>query len=932
MSWRSSSRTRSCYTVPPCVCPPGERGPPGPAGALNWGADVYRVARNAVVAIVLGDRELTSDFSGVDFFAGFWVSPYTIATAWQPLSRESARVRVVVSRLDGPPISIDGVVTYAVPELNIALVTVNPNFYSGLGFEPLVLDISTDLSVGDDVFTITVENVIGRRLTATHFLKGTVTALSYAEDSHEYPTVTLLDYGLFVAAPGSVLIKDTGYYAALTCGHNVYSACPTGTTSTTTTAAAARYLKIVGMKNNTVGGPGGLLLQTVLAWASTDLGASVLSAPYAMGSVTIPFLRQSLALGQLVNTVYVPMVPETVNAETFDLGAVQNGSFVSDVTVANSVVTPFTYGPTTLTYGTDGSVTTDSNALRVGKLYLRSQTDALVDISGSGTQLTLTNDAEGWGSIPFTAPFRVSGTPIGVSVTTDNVAVDIYVSAIGFVTFTSDAFPTGLSLVPDTLKNLIRDPVGQKSQTLYVAPFASTDFILPGPADYSVDPGAPDRALVVHYLIQDETLTIQWSGYSQRTGDPVMFQVILSGGTGDDPATDPASGQVRFGYLTMPGAWAGSVWLSAHQLTSNPDIANTVLVQLLDTPLQQDFVYFGSASYDANAQIVERSAVTGSTLRTAVGPANSFDTTLHLTIVTENSSGVFGYGLARYTRDADTRIRVASVNSVKVADFNANQPSLLDVLVRVASGATSVSPSRVPVALLTNDIGTNVLATASQVLDMLRSYALLGSPPTVTLLPSNAGVSFAPNGSSIYTSAVFTVPAVSVSTSSSTVLQPDIAEVTVQLTLTDDVIPNNTGLMVQLAYTDSRGLTTITDTDSASCLIVYRNGTGGYEAQVRDGYGGINVTTTPLTEPSYQTTLQVVASAREQRPNTIVIGRPPRARNSETYDPTTPFTLGGGSVTITALRLQYYATVVQTDLTRSYAVTTKDYRNYNLLL
>ncbi len=932
MSWRTSSRSRPCCTVPPCLCPPGERGPPGPAGALNAGADLYRAARNAVVAIVLGEGELRNDFGEYDQGSGFWVSPYVVATSWSRVARESGKVRVVVSRLDGPPISIDGVVTYAVPELDVALITVNPAFYIGTAFVPLVLDISTDVSVGDDIFTISDFYETG----AVAFHEGSVTTLSYSAGLG-YPSYMGVDTYLLAGDTnfGCPFIKDTGYYAALTCGHNVYSAC--SATAATTSAAASKYLKIVGMRSSIIqdstvfliGGATGLQLQAVLSWAASDLGAGVLSAPYAMGSVTIPYLRRSLALGQLVNTVYVPMVTETINKDTFDLGAPQTGAWVSDVTVANDVTTPYTYG-SVATYGSDGSVTV-ADAVRVNMLYLRSETDALSDISSSGVPIDFTTGSasEGWAEIDlgtiFTPPFRVSGEPTGASVTT-NTALTLRVSAIGVVTFTTSAFTTPLSLLPQDLRELIIDPSPRSS--LYVAPFASTDFILPDGTNYDDTPGAPGFALDVRYEVAGSVLIIQWTGYSQRTGDPVAFQVIL---TGASAATDPESGQVRFGYLTMPGAWAGSVWLSAHRLTSNPGTLTTRLIQLFDTPVQQDLVYFGSASYDLNVQLVPVTVTIGGSLLTAVGPASPDDTVMYVTIVTEGTAGGFGYSLARYTRDADTRIRVSAVNSVKVADFNANQPSLLDVLIRVASGASSVSPTRVPVALATNNTATSVLATASQVLDMLRSYALLGSPPTVTLLPSNAGVSFAPNGSSssIYTSAVFTVPAVSVSTSTSAVLLPDILSVTVTLELTG-IVPNSTGLMVQLAYTDSTGLVTVSPVDSSSCLVVYADATGNFHAIISNGYGGADFSTTPLTSPTYTTTLFVEPSASEQRPNSIVLGRPPRAHNSATYDPVTPFSLTNGDMTLTDLRFQYYTTVVQTDNTRSYAVTTKDYNYMNL--
>ena len=893
------------------VCVQGPQGPPGLPCDLDWGAAVMQYIRTAVVGIATR----TGDVLG----RGFWVSNTVVATSWSLINRESAGVRVI---LDVPmpllgatsfqAVPIDGVVLYAVPLLDVAFVVVNPMLLSNVRYTPRILTLESATRAGDRVATTSAPG-------------------SFATG--------------FVCNPS---VGTYGYIADVTT-----SLAPCVSTLVGAPIIHAYTYGIVGMVQYvyaydvTSGGVNAVLLAAAISWAASSC---VLTKRIAQGPVTIPVLRDALALGVLTDTmvpgvqVAVPLVTEAVRPQllSFPLGETATGAWVyNPFLIVNS-----TYGTGTDRLTASGNKFTfntpfyqDSPSFAAaGANYARANSvKSYTDINFPANNLTPITD-DGWVKI-YPDPGIVDDIIVTVSVESDvesQVATAIYVSVLGLVVFATAKFTVDEStdLTIESLSELIANPDSvYRKKILYAAPFACTGFRNPS-------------HMTMSFLQGTENLVFQWDSASDAL-DPVSFQAHVSyiPSTTTPTGTD---GQVAFQYALTPGAWPCSPWLAGTSLTSSPKAVTLELIRVDSMPTPGDLIYFGTASYD-NTLYTPRFKtsphVGGTYYVTAVCPARrTAGLDVRGTVVGILSSGDCFYVAATYTwPEFDSPIRIADVNARAVGRFGVDDTALSTVLAIIAPRATEAVPLPVTVRV------TQVVQTAGAsiaddaLLALLQSATVFGtsSGSTATLVNTSTvrfDVQYADNA--VYNSLFMTLPAVA--NGYNTYIENNFTTVSIAIAvpLPDaGVLAADEYLLfiVQLASTNSTSFDTqfsFTETDN-TCIIIYGNSSPdiGYHYVFRNGYGGFKRLDIP-TEivPTAGGVLQVSTELRYapdviQRVNALVIGRPPRSGNAPVNDPIPALSavLVSGTVAVNAKNTKTapMASVTTADTTRQYVVTTQ---------
>jgi len=538
-----------------------------------------------------------------------------------------------------------------------------------------------------------------------------------------------------------------------------------------------------------------------------------------------------------------------------------------------------------------------------------------------------------------------------ISTTTNSsiyhAATNIIVSASGWVTFDDGTFSTVSS--PADMEPLIADPAYPNLYLLGI-PYASADFIIHSVApDYVTDAGEYGGPLLLRMNIQTagttSTITFQWDGYSQTTLDPVSFQVALITTSAALP-TDPVSGQMQFNYGVLPGTWAGNPWLAASQLTSNPETSTLQIIQIVDQPRMNESIYFGTASYQSTAQLVRSVPVPSDSLsslqnrvvaprRLAFGAVP--DGTVTATFCTYDGN-FFEYLHLEYDWAAETQ-RIASLNGSPVGSSNLNTPSLADAIVATGSiYGTQLAPK------LLSAVSIIATAPASPIaLTLTQRNAILSSPvnlgpgasilSTAGYLPATSKCAWTPSSGDYYASTLLYV-------------QPtpnprevfNYASVAFQITFNYLALvrggENNGILALQLAAADSTSLLTqFADDLSPTCVLIYAANAGAdYVVEYRSGYGGVTVGA--ISAP--QSLLGVITvngvltyntTGFTQRPNVLVVGRPPRAGNGPSSSPlgAERGVLGAFEMELGVTRVADMRSTVQAvpTATTQYAITTE---------
>jgi len=883
-----------------------------------------------------------------DLGSGFWVSTTTVMTAWHVVSAQAEGVRVVVGMPNGPPVAIDGVVTFAVPPLDVAFVTVNPVHYAPYEYMPALLQFGTPVLPGQTVFTLS--NALGAH--PASFATGVVREASWAEAGYiEDVFTTVPTYG---GSSGSAIIRASDYaIVAMTQYGFVASGDFTDTYS---------------------GGVSAALLHAAAGWASgarsitPRAGQPVLTTTAAVGAITLPSLRGSLALGQYVPTsgsfsVAAPMITLATNSDTSYLGVPSSGAVVYDA--ALEVVAYFD-GAGDIGFGAGQQVTytnasptiTDVN-VSVG--YVRATPDPgmFVDISGTGALLNANaafNSTTGYIDLsavtvvdPITpGEFRVSALALTPSTVIPFVATDIWVSALGVIGFgTADfALNPATDLIPSNIAALVAAPETNSLQ-LYVAPFASADF-MSASDDYSPT-SSPLK--VYHQATTIGTVTshvIQWTGTAQSTGDPVSFQVVLQTDT-VSATTSTASGLVTFLYDVTSGAWAGAPWLTAHRLTSiglNTALG-TQLIRVDAQPQAYEVLFWGLASGFYNAYMPETPAsalanITHANYHRAVCnralPDGSIgDVVLATVVAYVVDAGVpaFTYALGAWLPSSGALVArtVTSVNNLLVASADVNDVSLVRVLTLIDAAATAARPSALVQLKLAQIVAAPAAAAtlphAQAFVSSTRPY--LNDTCVVTGTNTQALTYTWTPSAATYSAAIALAPYVatySPAGSSPNGYQPVITSVLGLVSFS--AFGTGSMFILQLARCASTSLKTQFDAAdaSASCVVIYNDGTT-YTLETRAGFGGSVLSTTALTAPgSFPWTVPVEllnSTTDGAGVNVLVTGRPPRAGNDPaTYDPAGgPYTLVAATVQIAELTLAPVQIISTPDTTRQYAVTTQ---------
>lgn len=927
-----------CCLDTKCICPPGPQGPPGPAGDINWGAAAFDYVRDAVVGLInkAGDADLGS---------GFWVNTNCVMTAWHVVERESEGVRVIVQLASGPPLALDGVVSFAVPSLDVAFVTVNPALYAGTGFTPRVLTISPAFAAGETIFSLT--NVLGND--PNSFGVGVIREAQWSVYGYVSDLLTSVPH--LNGTSGAAIIRASDFAVV---GMNQY-----GFLQRT---ADGSFTEADGYS----GGTNGRLLQAAVQWAGaakTSSGVPVLNAAFLPGPSIIPVLRESIALGQVVEvadlpigsgvnlTVPLPMVTAAVNPDNTPLGAPANGAWVYDALVSQNTE-PFGNYDGTWTFGFGGVPPVENpiayasivDAVALSSGYARSPaTGAFVDISTTGTLLNADaafNSAAGYVDLSAIAAdpispgsFRISAQPSGAGACTAHVATEVYVSALGFAGFGSAGFPfvPAAEFTPAELAAVANNPGGGDGPSLYATPYGSADFRLPstGVVDYSVTPGTPGSALAVYHKLIGSRHVIQWTGFAQSTGDPVSFQLWLEIEVGDQ-TTVTGSGQVFFVYGVLSGAWAGKPWLAATTMTSDPAApTSTQLIRVDTQPMVEEVIYFGVHSFRYN--IVLPLSPGSSVLPIlnnfrAVAPRRYPDGTIddgfyaRGTVAVIINAATFQYALTWYDwPGASSPLRVSKVSNADVGDEDLNAPSLPSALLTTAPTATSNAPITVVVSLTNIGQTSASVMVSTDVVALVTNASYLGNLGT-SVSTSNFSVQWTPATGAVYSAAVYNVPG-------NAEVQPNIT--TIEGTVVLDTADFAAGAIfaVQLAATNSSSLETqFGAATDETCLVVSYDGTT-YSYETRSGYGGATIlgplAVAPLGGSVVVPMILGWAFTGDvtQKVNAIVVGRPPRAGNQPANDPLSPSTLGAAEVNFNVVTTAPLASVSGVDPTRTYAVT-----------
>ena len=926
-----TTNTRACCPLPPTVATPC---------LMDWTVAAYTAAAPGTVAI--------ADTYGNILGSGFWVNGYSVMTAWHVVGRESLGIRVVITVAGTVPTSLDGVLTFAIPGFDLALISVNPNLYPP-GYTPLVLAMSTNAATGQEVYSISA--ALGHD--PNTFAVGYIREASYTDIGTITDVLTSIPH--YPGSSGAAVLRksDNTIVAMVQYDFALEVDAPIAVPG----SLGANVLSIP-----TPGYSGGVtasLLRAFMALAGTARtgGASVTGAYYFPGATTYPTLYDNFALGMQkeagvlggqTSVAYVPLMAAGVQVQALPVGSPAYGSLVYDpsLTTVDTQWGTLTYPQ--LAVGAYGKLQRleELGVLAFDAGYVRASVP-YVSIIGAAGLVTCNAEVDYFNAVTgffdfyawATATYgSVGNFQFTISIDSDGFqrhdATNIKASASGWVTFDSVSGFAAMT-TPAEMEPIIATPA--ESLYLFGAPFASSDFILTSRIpNYAQAPalgvpgfGEPGGPLRLSMLVAESepgvptgVVTFQWDGFSQTTLDPVSFQVVL---TCTSSVPDPASGQMQFNYGVLPGTWAGNPWLAASQLTSFPadNLASalptsTQMIQIVDQPRMGEAIYFGTAAFQQSAQLPLSVSVVGdstsSLLKRVVAPrrlpsgalptvpVGSASTLLTVTVVGSFSAyigGTFLYTILSYEW-TPTVLRIASLNGSAVGYTNLNTPSLTDAI--IATG--SIYGTQLLPKLLTGVSVIETTPSAPLALTLAQRNAILSAPvnlgpgaatvSTTGYLPATSAFNWTPSaGGEYYSSSLFYV-------------QPtpnprevfNYASVAFQLTfLGEDLVgpsESNNGLIVlQLAAADSTSLLTqFADDTSTSCIVVYcANSEAGLLRWVeyRSGFGGAIVSATSTTwtgGPNVLAgTLTYNTDTFTQRPNVLVIGHPPRAGNDPSYSP-----------------------------------------------
>ena len=899
------SLRKRCFEGPKCLeCPPA---PPSLPCDADWGVAVMAYIQTAVVGIATHD--------GAALGRGFWVSSTVVATAWENVRRESLGVRVIVDTETGQAVPIDGVVVFAVPLLNIGFIQVNPGLLVSAGYTPRVLPIENSTKAGTRVVT-----TIAPGSFATGFVSNaSIGTYGYIADV----TTSLYPLNSYTTPAGNVGVAGAPIIHAFTLS----------------TVGMVQYVS-----GYQVNGVCGRLLNAAMLWAAVTRPC-VVQRLFAPGPATIPVLHDTVALGQLLpvnalgaSRIPAPLVTRAVQPEllTFPLGdtaygawvhppVLRDGEYSGTAVYSGNLVFGVPSAPNAVTYvDVDLYGTTPLVSMDVG--YTRANViGSFYDIS-TLTGSVLLNDETGWNPLTLSIDItlQVAGKYIRVCTdpltpaTTNQIATGVYVSALGFLLFKTPIFPVG-SLAPSNLVGIINTPYDSKQ--LYAAPFASADFY------NSVN--MTTEMLVYFYLdTPSNSFIVQWSGITSNTGDPVSFQVRVTYGTDPTDLDDPVSGQVSFAYAVTKGSWSGSPWLTATTLTSDPSTERIELIPVTSMPAPNDLIYFGNASYNSLLYMPTPNgnlAIVCPSDDTVLAPVSRRVVLPDYRIVRGTVAVIRGDGAGVYAATAyawpgwDTPFRVVKVNSIVIGSDGVDNGSLAAAVATLSPMATDTAPTPVAVygSTVSTKAGTSLGTQGTQNLLLSAVVFGTGNPIAPFTVLTTTTIAFNPDTSTeagLYQSLLLTLPA-STPTYYGSALQNNFVTAKVTVTIPSSSLTLSGAdpilFIVQLAATNSTTLDTqFQDPDSTelnSCLVVYSRPTAPntYWYQLRAGYGGGSGTPQALTVVPIVGGLQVTATLTYSAPNAIqrinalVIGRPPRAGNTPSYDdPPLSYVLVPGTVTV----------------------------------
>jgi hypothetical protein len=944
-------------------------------GAANDPEWTVSAARDAALGVV-GVSNLAGDSLG----SGFWITTSCVCTAWDVVSGQAGGVRVIVPVSYGPPMLVDALFIFGAQEYGLALLEVQPALLPP-GYLPSILPLaSARVLVGQSVYALANASAT----TFGAFAAGSVRDVTFSV----YGDVSYLtlDLALGFAAGGAPVLRrcdgaviGVALYYRYAPGDMIVAA--SGSTLSAFLTLAGRASIDLGLAASGVGH------QTL----------PVLTTPARLiGATTFPTLSDTPTLGTVIeytigqaafNTT-LPCMTDSISPQALVVGDTATGMWAYDPTLS-TIESDFRFG-TLLDDDSGHGLFTDSARLTLSGLdsfayacdqnFTRLRDVPVVDITTLSSVLpniivvpTLTMDPLDAVCLIESYPdlFDPSAFDL-IAYTTDMYgrtinANSIAVYAAGLVVFRNNAI-TPLDGI-DGLETFITQayPVLPINTQPILAPFASTDFIYRGNSNDNV--GQPGYALQVSAM-RDNTvvpnrLTIQWKGFSQVTGDPVLFQLMMTI-TQPSEAFDILSGQMLCTYGTMPGTWAGGPWLTASTLTVNWGHLYTdgelpavrpPFVQLLrvyDPPVQNEAIYFGRAAGQASLAMARPIAPAPLETRFLVpwrtpgGDLPAYDTltddvlnapyaqgTTALLWLDADGNLLFEYAISGWEYNP-APLRVAAVGSKAIGATNTNVDSLLDAIVALrAVNATQRAPvllSSLSLSQLVN--GSLCVLSASAIASLISSARLMGAPGASVDLSNLSSLTFgftpAPGVAPVYSATVMTLP-----TQNCGGLLPNIvaASITIVIDVSDIPAPIATPLaIVQLAAADSTSLVTTLEPDTAdglSAVVIYYSD-GQFFFSLRNGAG-----TSPIDHPAVQVTpvdgiltVSVTLEAPQnpensaQRPNAIVTGRPPRANNQFTGGTAVQSgTLVPVAVAITAVTTTTLARVSARDTERTWAIT-----------
>jgi hypothetical protein len=915
--------TPTCFSrCTPCI--PGPCVPP--PRPLNWGAAAFAAARSAVVSIA-------NDVSGA-LFSGFWVTPTAVATAYSNVAGGAGSFRVIVNLnsgapafRDGPPMYLDAALVYAEPGVDVAVLTVNPPLFAGTvpvykrTVLPLLGGVAAELRTGEDVYTVFASPDAGGAPTA--FAAGTLVS----------PSSNAVLTDMAVQAQTALLVAlHTGSAAA---GGAVIGA-PVIRAVDGVVAGI-----VLSASGGSADGDGQLFraLSAPLLGAAIGHAGGLLSRGVVTGPSAVPALHDTPALGMYVPvdsidlaSVVVPLQTTMVNVRSTPstaLGAPAVGAVALEPFLAN---TAFASMDDTVVLGNPAnglSATAAPDAALAAGFVRVADNGKFIDISAE--DVFVVGETTGVGAVPVDSseavysPVRVSGVPTSAStMSTDNVADVLYVSALGVVGFSTPAFP----LFSGSLNPLNADALVPVLATgelppgvLLAAPFATADFAADG--DYTSGPGTPGGPLAVRVLVPvlaAGPLIVQWNGFSRTTGAPVAFQVQIACASAS--AASLLNSTVTFAYAQMPTTWAAAPWIAGTTMTSDPTPGAQSITPLLErtvVPAVGDVLYFGSHAYACSVGVARAPPAT------SAEPAHAYAAYPSLADVDANvpqdaptlgatlafaapSALLYSYAGAVYSWPI-LPLTVSTVAGVGVGTAGLNTPSLPLVVNTVTGGtATDTAPRPLVVSTLSSALVTPTPLTAADI-SLMVSGALatrFGCTASQTGVenPTQTSVSLTPL---LPTGLGGTAPfplnqALILRTVTDSAGQPDLVTVDVTIAVPADIalFPVGAVFGVQLAHMNGASLQMEWDAavSPATALSITRTGPSTFEASLGSGIPPMGIQQEAFTPTAVGATLVATRSlsigdqVTRQRSNALVVGLP-QAQSPAFIGPGTLTLLGG---------------------------------------